>query len=275
MSDVSDEPENAVVNLSDPEVKSLLLAWLKTVEQRHNNVCRPVVAALMSAREALEAATVAKAAVANDTWETVDALAAAVRLAKTVDATWSAFLSNGPPKNVIIKSIEILEDEESRATTTNRQTPTSDSDREKETNNDNDGNSNDDASSTCDETPPLTQLSKKLTRIFNNPLEAMEIPKGLRSPFLLERLRNSVVGALLECPRLREVRDSLHILLEPRRHVLLDLPGFLVVHRTLRDCLCGYFAAYGRLPDRKLGGSGLKLVNDGVASRPATPGAGA
>jgi hypothetical protein len=179
MSDVSDEPENAVVNLSDPEVKSLLLAWLKTVEQRHNNVCRPVVAALMSAGEALEAATVAKAAVANDTWETVDALAAAVRLAKTVDATWSAFLSNEPPKNVIIKSIEILEDEESRATTTNRQTPTSDSDREKETNNDNDGNSNDDASSTCDETPPLTQLSKKLTRRFNNSLEAMEIPKGL------------------------------------------------------------------------------------------------
>jgi hypothetical protein len=179
MSDVSDEPENAVVNLSDPEVKSLLLAWLKTVEQRHNNVCRPLFAALMSAGEALKAAKVAEAAVANDTSKTVDALAAAVRLAKAVDATWSAFLSNGPPNNVIIKSIEILEDEESRATTANRQTPTSDNDREKETNNDNDGNSNNDASSTCDETPPLTQLSKKLTRSFNNALEAMEVHKGV------------------------------------------------------------------------------------------------
>lgn len=154
MSDVFDEPENAFVNLSDPEVKSLLLAWLKTVGQRHNNVCRPLVAALMSAGEALEAATVAEAAVANDTSETVDALAAAVRLAKAVDAIWLAFLSNRPPKSVIIKSIETLEDEESRTTTANRQTPTSDNDREKETNNDNDGNSNDDASSTCDETPP-------------------------------------------------------------------------------------------------------------------------
>jgi hypothetical protein len=180
MSDVSDEPENAVVNLSDPEVKSLLLAWLKTVAQRHNNVCRPLVAAFMNAGEALEAATVAEAAVANDTAETVDALAAAVRLAKAVDATWSAFLSNRPPKNVITKSIEILESEESRATTANRQTPTSEKDREKETNNDNDGNSNDDASSTCDETPPPTQLSKKLTRSFNNNLEAMDSPKGLR-----------------------------------------------------------------------------------------------